>query len=65
MDDDFYFAEHESLSGLALCKQSFDNAHLWVEQRIWSRLICFSDPLMQAIREAELKLPKPHRMREI
>lgn len=60
-----YNDDKQSMSGLALSKQTFGTAHLWRERRMLLPLICFSDTLMAEIKKAGLRLPKHYRVKEI
>ncbi len=64
-----YYCRHEErkadMAGLAFSKVIFGGAHLWRERRFYSRLISFSDELRAAIVQAELRIPKHYRMREV
>jgi hypothetical protein len=53
------------ISGLALSRAKFGEAHLWRERSFTSILVCFSDALMAQITKAGLRLPKHTRMLEV
>jgi hypothetical protein len=55
----------KSMSGLALSRQVFGNAHLWRERRMLRELICFSDQLMANITGWGLRLPKNCKLKDI
>lgn len=53
------------MSGLAMRKTLFGDAHLWRERRFSQELVCFSDALQAEIERAGLRLPKLYRMIEV
>jgi hypothetical protein len=61
----FFNEGKKPMSGLALSREVFGDAHLWRERRMSSPLICFSDRLMSEIAANGLRLPKHCRLNEI
>ncbi len=55
----------KGVTGLALSKAKFGNAHLWRERGLREWLTCFSDELQAEITSAGLRIPKHYRMMEI
>lgn len=55
-----------AMSGIALSKAAFGDAHIWRERRLSGEwLTCFSDELIGEITGAGLRIPKHYRMIEI
>jgi hypothetical protein len=54
-----------NMSGLAMSRRAFGNAHLWREHRITNDFVCFSDQLMFEITRSGLRLPKQYKLKEI
>ena len=55
------------ITGLALKKDVFSDAHLWFERElnVGNQPVCLSDELQAAITDAGLWIPKHYRMREV
>lgn len=60
-----YKASSAGISGLALAKARFGDAHLWRERSFTSALMCFSDALRTEIAKTGLRLPKHYSMKEV
>ena len=53
------------MTGLAMRKVVFGDAHLWRERQFTKNLICFSDALQAEIERANLRLPKYYKLKEV
>ncbi|MEQ1650658.1 MAG: DUF1629 domain-containing protein [Hyphomicrobiaceae bacterium] len=62
---EYCLMDEGNMSGLALSRQAFGNAHLWRERCISNELVCFSDQLMSEITRAGLRLPKCRKLKEV
>jgi hypothetical protein len=66
-DPRFFFNEQtkKGITGLALSKDVFGNAHLWRERSMLFRPLFFSDELQTEIAKAGLRIPRHYRAKEI
>ncbi|MEL7189771.1 MAG: DUF1629 domain-containing protein [Pseudomonadota bacterium] len=58
-------ATKKALSGLAMRKEVFANAHLWRDRTFEEELTCFSDELIAEIQSEGLKLPKHYKLKVV
>ena len=55
----------KGISGLALSKAQFGDAHLWRERAVFDNLVCLSDRLQSEIADAGMRIPQHFRMKEV
>jgi hypothetical protein len=61
-----YLEETEKhISGIALSRRKFGEAHLWREFRVNNEFFCFSDQLISEVSRSGLRLPKHYALKEI
>ena len=54
-----------AMSGLAMSKEVFGDAHFWRERGLNGMLTCFSDELKTQAKKDGLRLPKHHKLMEV